>query len=134
MTLARGLGEFDGDVGGLRDGEFFDFHGHATGMEFTEHKIGEVGGEFLDELPFAAVAEFQQALDYREVVNSLVQLVGSGGGGKIEIHVHGEQQALGLGTFLIGYAHAIEDFEVNDGNLGHLRFTIYDLGVWDARG
>ena len=46
---------------------------------------------------------------------------------EIAVHFHRQQQALRLGAFRRRHADAVKDFEVNKGNPGHLRFTIYDF-------
>jgi hypothetical protein len=101
---------------GLGDGEFFDFDGNTFGFELGQNHIADVSGEFFDELPALAVAEFQEPLGDSEVVNGVSDGIGLGGAGEIEVHFDGQEEALGVGAFLVRHADAVRDFKINDGD------------------
>src|ERR1017187_9667522 len=112
----------------LRDDKFFNLDRDGLRFKLQQNGGSDVGCEFFDELPLAALTEFQQPLGDGEVINRVGNRIAFGGGGKIRFHFHRQQQTLRLGALRIRHADAVKYFEVNNGDLRHLRFTIYDFG------
>ena len=79
-----------------------------------EESGGDVFGEFFDQFPFAAFAEFEELLRDGEVIDGFREVVGGGGGAEIKVELDVEEEALGLGAFFVRDADAIADFEVVD--------------------
>lgn len=90
-------------------------------MELRQDGGGDVFGEFFNEAPFAAFAEFEQELGDGKVVDGFVKVVGGGGWAEIEVEVEVDEKALGMSAFFVGDADAVGDFEVMDVNGVHGR-------------
>ena len=86
--------------------KFFDFDGDTWRLELGQNQIGEVGGQFFNQLPSAAFAKFQQLLSHGKIINRITDGVAFRGLGKIAIHLHREQQTLRLRAFLVRHANA----------------------------
>jgi beta-lactamase superfamily II metal-dependent hydrolase len=115
----------DVHVARVREREFLHFNRYALRLELGQDHVRDVGGEFFDEFPTMAFAEFQQPLADGEIINCVADVIAPGRRRKIEVHFHRQQQALRLDPFRFQHADAVKDFEINDGNLHG--FTIYDL-------
>ena len=107
----------DGHVPRLRDDELLHFHRDGRRRELGEQPVGQVGGELLNEPPFAALAKLQQPLRDGIIIKGVGKGIALRGGGEIGGQHHGEQQALRLRAFRVRHPNAVKHFQVNDGNL-----------------
>ena len=99
--------------------KFLHLNGHLSRTKLFQDHFSEVNGQGFDEFPVAAIAEAQQALAQREIVESGIQVIGGGRLPEIETQLEREVEALRLGTFLVGDADVIPNFKVRDGNRVH---------------
>ena len=110
------FGNNDRNMPRLRNREFFDFDSDALRLEFGQNHIGNIGGQFFNQLPTAPVAEFQEPLADGKIINRVANAVGFRRLREIAIHLHRQQQTLRLGAFLVRHADAIKNFKINDGD------------------
>ena len=111
--------EAHGDVSGFGYDKFLHFHSHAHGGIFGQNLCRNIGGELLNELPTATLAESQQRLRDGVIINRLDQIIARGSGGEVVRHFNGQQETLRLGALGGGHADAVVYFEIGDGDGVH---------------
>ena len=78
-----------------------------------------IGGEFFDQFPASAFAEFQQALRHREIIHCVGDGIGSRRRRKNRIPFPPSATDVAGGPLFVRHAHVVKHLEINDGNFSH---------------
>ena len=106
-------------VGRLRDDKLLHFHRHGAGSKFLHHHRGDVRRHRLDQLPVTSLAEFQEALAHRMVIDGVGQIVRRDGMFEIVFNLDRQEQTLRPGPLVLRNADMVLDLQVHDPDLVH---------------
>ena len=109
----------NGNIAGVRQNEFLHLDAGGFCTEFVEDHASEVLCKLFDQTIGLLLAERNDPPRDVEVVDCVLNVVGSAGARKVAADLDRDQKALWFGPFLIRHTDAAENPEVLDHNRIH---------------